>query len=181
MNDVVEMMIRTSLDEMDKCIDEARKYLLQQQVFNQFIGAFSQNASQLLALVSNPAICIVDKDGNKHYMVGGERWKLFMITTFFCSVDGNEGCKVIKCTNPATNSVDEFCTTKELARRALEEYESVYDLGIQQVMDINDKMSGLVKLQNNSDKLNVLSEVSKMIRESIEGQLDLYKIDKTGN
>ena len=113
-------------------------------------------------------------------MVGGERWKLFMVTEFFNSVDGDEGSKIIKCTNPSTNSVDEFCTTKELAKRALEEYENVYDMGIERVMAINDKMSGLINIQNNSDKLNVLAEVAGMIRESIEGQLALYKIDKTG-
>lgn len=181
MNEVVEMMIRHSIDDLDKCIAEARKYILQTEVFNQLIGAFSQNASQLLALVSNPAICVLDKQGNKHYMVGGERWKLFMVTEFFNSVDGDEGSKIIKCTNPSTNSVDEFCTTKELAKRALEEYENVYDMGIERVMAINDKMSGLINIQNNSDKLNVLAEVAGMIRESIEGQLALYKIDKTGN
>lgn len=180
MNEVVEMMIRHSVDDLDKCITEARKYILQTEIFNQIIGAFSQNASQLLALVSNPAICVLDKQGNKHYMVGGERWKLFMVTEFFNSVDGDEGSKIIKCTNPSTNSVDEFCTTKELAKRALEEYENVYDMGIERVMAINDKMSGLINIQNNSDKLNVLAEVAGMIRESIEGQLALYKIDKTG-
>lgn len=180
MNEVVEMMIRHSVDDLDKCITEARKYILQTEIFNQLIGAFSQNASQLLALVSNPAICVLDKQGNKHYMVGGERWKLFMVTEFFNSVDGDEGSKIIKCTNPSTNSVDEFCTTKELAKRALEEYENVYDMGIERVMAINDKMSGLINIQNNSDKLNVLAEVAGMIRESIEGQLALYKIDKTG-
>lgn len=180
MNEVVEMMIRHSMDDLDKCITEARKYILQTEIFNQIIGAFSQNASQLLALVSNPAICVLDKQGDKHYMVGGERWKLFMVTEFFNSVDGDEGSKIIKCTNPSTNSVDEFCTTKELAKRALEEYENVYDMGIERVMAINDKMSGLINIQNNSDKLNVLAEVAGMIRESIEGQLALYKIDKTG-
>ena len=181
MNNVVEQMIRASVDELDKCTTEAKKYLLQGDMFNRYIGAYAQNASQLLSLVSNPAICVLDIEANRHFMVGGERWKLFMVAALFTRENGTDGIKTIKCTNPATNSVDTFTTSKQQATQALEEYETMYDQGIERVMRINDLMSGLYKIESNSDKLKVLEEVTSIIHGAIEEQFAMYKAIENGN
>ena len=174
-------MIDMAVTDLDAILDEAKKYLLSNDMFVRCIVQFQQNAGQLINIISSPAIRINDTSGKVHFMVAGEKWKLFMAANFFYAPGGNEGHKVINCTNPITYKFDTFVVSKEDAIKALNDYEEVYDRSIKNVMDINDKVSSLAELQQNSEKLNVLREVVTMIRNGIKANRDFYDTAMNGH
>lgn len=177
----INNMIDMTITDLDKLLDEAKKYILSNDMFVRCIVQFQTTAAQIINIISTPAIKVVDTSDKVHFMVAGEKWKLFMAASFFYSPNGDEGNKVINCTNPITYKFDTFTVSKQGAIRALNDYEEVYDQSIRTVMDINDKLSTLADLKQNSDKLNVLREVVTMIRKGIEANRELYDIAMNGN
>lgn len=177
MNSVIDQAVT----ELDKMLDEAKKYILSNEMFIRYVVQFQQAAAQLINIISTPAIKVTDIQGNVHFIVAGEKWKLFMAAQFFYSPNGNEGQKVINCTNPITYTYDTFTITKNEAISALNNYEEVYDISIKNVMDINDKVSSLSSVNSNTDKLNILREVVGMIRKSIETNREIYKTAMSGH
>ena len=177
----VNTMVDMAITELDKILDEAKKYVLANEMFMQYIVQFQKYAANLISIMSNPAIRVNDVRGKVHFMVAGEKWKLFMAAQFFYAPDGNEGTKFISCTNPISYKYDTFLVSKNDAIKALNDYEEVYDMSIQTVMDINDKVASLANMTSNSDKLNVLREVVVMIRNGIETNRSVYKTAMTGH
>lgn len=174
-------MIDLSIDNLDSLLKECRSYLLQKDVFDRGIVAWQQQASGLIQLITTPAISIRDVDGKNHFIVAGEKWKLFMRLNLFYSERGNEGRSKIVCTNPVDFTCDEFEIDKACVIKALRDYEEVYDAAIKDVMSINDKVATLQNLNTNGDKLDVLQDATNLIRSAITRNRDLNNIAANGN
>ena len=168
--DSVNTMIDNALGMLESLLNESRKYLLQTDMFNKYMQEFSGGVAQLLNSLMTPPIAVHDVNGKSHFIVPGERWKLFMRASFFYSDAGNEGVSEVTCTNPVTLSADTFKVSKADCIKALQNYESLYDRGIQTVMKINDMMLEIQKKNSNSEKLNGTLDILGMIKATLKEQ-----------
>jgi len=181
LNSNVNKMIDTAIDNLDKILIESRKYLLQKEVFDRCIAAWQRQATDLIQLITTPAIAIRDVNGKIHFMVTGEKWKLFMRLNLFYSEKGSEGRSTIICTNPVEFICDKFEVDKSCVIKALRDYEEIYDASIMDVMAINDKVAALQSLNSNGEKLDNLQEASNMIRAAIKRNREITDVVAHGN
>ena len=181
MNDNVSKIVNDSISGLYKIIDEAKKYMLQKEMFDRFIAAYQSEAVGLIQMITNPAITIRDVEGKIHYVVSGEKWKILMTSMYFYSLNGNEGQRVLNCTNPIDFKFDSFVVDKACCIKAMMNYEELYDLDIKTVMEINDKVMSLASLNTNGEKLDVLREVTDMIKVGITRNQEVYSVNKLGN
>ena len=181
LNNSVNDMIDLALDNLDALLKECRNYLLQKEVFERGIAAWQQQAAGMLQLITTPAIPIMDVNGKIHFIVAGEKWKLFMRINLFYSEKGNEGCSKMMCTNPVDFTCDEFEVYKADIIKSLRDYEEIYDAAIKDVMAINDKVASLKDIISNGDKLTVLQEATDLIRGAIKRNREITVIVANGN
>ena len=180
MNARISKMVEDSIGGLYKIIEEAKKYMLQKEMFDRFIGMYQSEAANLLQMITAPAIVIRDVTGKIHYVVAGEKWKIIMTQLYFYSINGNEGQRVLNCTNPIDFKFDSFVVDKACCSKAMKDYEELYDAGIKQVMEINDKVMSLASLNTNGEKLDVLVKVTDMIKEGITRNQQVYESHKSG-
>lgn len=180
-NNKVNNMVDESVKELYTIIDKARTCMLQKEYFDQCIVVYQTKAFQLIQMITTPAIVIRDVEGKVHYVVASEKWKIMMTGMYFYSEKGNEGQRTLNCTNPIDLKYDSFVVDKDGCKKAMQDYEELYDANIQIVMDINNKVMGIASLNTNSEKLDVLKEVTDMIKRGIERNKEVYEIVKSGN
>lgn len=180
-NGLADEMINAAIGQLRSMLKDAKQYVLQKEYFDRYLGVFANASAQLISTISNPAIRVFDIEGKMHFLVASEKWKLFMVAEFFYSVNGNEGQKEIHCTNPIEMKYDTFIIDKKNAIKAMNDYETLYDDNIRRIMDINDLMSTIQGIANNSDKLKVLESVIGMIEDAVKANHEFYEISKSGN
>lgn len=160
-------MMNGMLKQLELLANESKKYLLQPAKFRELFGQFTYGAAQVLQLVSSPAIRITDKDGEIHFIVGGEKWKLFaamMSIDHEYSTDGEKQATIV-CTNPVQMCVESFEVTAINILTSMNDYEKIYNEGIISVMKINDKMNELAALTSCGDQqsgmLGIIEDLKK--------------------
>ena len=177
----MQMVINNTIAQMEKLVNDIETNIDKPTNFNLAIRTFNNAAAELISFISNPAIRVVDTSGKSHFMVGGEKWKLFMTINLFYSLNGDEGVREIVCTNPVDLKCDKFIISKTAAIEALRNYESLYDTGIQHVMTINAEAGNLINAATNPEKVEVLRKTVGLIKEAMASQLSFYDAVKKGS
>ena len=172
---IYNQMLSGVVRSIDEVASEAQKYLLENEIFGKRAQMFIQIVSHAIQIINTPAIRLVDINGEDHYIVAGEKWKVF--AAIIADIPGT-ALRPIVATNPFTMKVDRYETTKENAIEALVNYEETYNQTIDAVMEINMKMVNLQNLPSNNDKVKVIREVGEIIKELQNYMSDYYK-DKT--
>lgn len=171
---VYSKMMNGMVKQLEMLTAESKKYLLQPAQFRQAFSQFTYGAAQVLQLVSSPAIRISDKDGETHFIVAGEKWKLFAgMMTLQYTVNITE--VTITCTNPVHMCVETFNVVADNIMTAIYNYESVYNDGIIAVMKINDKMSALAELSSCGDQHKGMTEIIEELKKTGEALDKYYK------
>lgn len=167
-------MMNGMLKQLEKLAAESKKYLLQPVQFRQAFSQFTYGAAQILQLVSSPAIRINDKDGETHFIVAGEKWKLFAgMINIQHTVNVTE--TTITCTNPVHMCVETFNVEANDIMTAINNYEAVYNDGIVAVMKINDKMNALAELTSCGDQHKGMTEIIEELKKTGEALNKYYK------
>lgn len=169
---IYNQMLSGVVRSIDELASESQKYLLENEKFGQCAQYFIQIVSQAIQIINTPAIRLVDTAGEDHYIVAGEKWKVF--AAIIAGIPGTE-LRPIVATNPFTMKVDRYTITKENAMEALVNYEETYNQTIDAVMEINMKMVNLQNLPSNNDKVKVMREVGEIVKELQNYMTDYYK------
>lgn len=169
---IYEEMSKAAMGQMDAIMNEAKKYMLQPQQFDQYLGAFSQGASQIMQLVSNPAIMVRDINGCKRFIVAGEKWKLYNFLLIKPEAEGN-----IRYTNPITAQFECSPVSKNSVIACLAEYEDVYNSVIEKVMEINALMNKLQTTTLCGDKYKIMEEVIDVLNVALQWTRDYYNVN----
>ena len=177
----MQLAINNTISQMEKLVNDIEANINQPTTFNMAIRTFSGAASELISFISNPAIRVVDTSGNSHFMVGGEKWKLFISIDIYHSVNGNDEIREMTFTNPVDLKYETILISKRAAAQALQDYESLYDSGIQNVMRINAEAANIAKASTNIEKVAVLRKTIELIKEAMKVQLDFYSSIKQGS
>lgn len=170
---IFSQMINGVTANIDMIITQGQRLIFEKEKFAQLANTFVQLIGQSIQLISTPAILIKDTNDNDHYMVAGEKWKLF--SALVLTIDETD-LRSFVVTNPFSMKADEFTSTKLKVTEALMNYEEVYNRTIDVVMNINLLM---VKLQNqtsNGDMLNVMREAKDLLTEYKDYANDYYKM-----
>ena len=117
---IYNQMLSGVVRSIDELASESQNYLLEKEKFGQCAQYFIQIVSQAIQIINTPAIRLVDTNGEDHYIVAGEKWKVF--AAIIADIPGT-ALRPIVATNPFTMKVDRYETTKENAMEALINYE----------------------------------------------------------
>lgn len=169
---IYNQMLSGVVRSIDELASESQKYLLENEKFGQCAQYFIQIVGQAIQIINTPAIRLVDTAGEDHYIVAGEKWKVF--AAIIADIPGT-ALRPIVATNPFTMKVDRYETTKENAMEALVNYEETYNQTIDAVMEINMKMVNLQNMTSNNDKVKVMREIGEIIKELQNYMTDYYK------
>ena len=154
-------------------MDNARKVLLDTNQFNEMMSNIVYGLSQGMQIINNPAILVRDIDNNAHFMVGGEKWKLFSAMVLWGQVTETTNF-TMKCTNPINNTYDVFETTRDKVQTAIIEYEKIYDENIELIMEINSMMNEIQQKPSNGDKLKAMELVLDRFNNAIDAMNAYY-------
>jgi len=167
---IYKKMMSGAFEQLQKLLDESKKYLLQPPTFQRAIGEFSFGVSQLLQLFANPALKIKDTEGLSHFIVGGEKWKLFVAWKLI--EQGSPEAKIV-CTNPVAMAIEEFNVNDACLCTCFAQYEAIYNEGIMQVMMTNDKMNTIAAMQTCGDQHKTMTEILETLH-AMGDALDKY-------
>ena len=179
MDNIYSVMTAQLTSQIRMLMDNARKVLLDNNQFNEMMSNIVYGLSQGMQIVNNPAILIKDIHDNSHFMVGGEKWKLFSAILLWDKVNETTNF-TMKCTNPINNSYDVFETSREKVQNAIIEYERVYDENIELIMEINTMMNQIQAYTSNGDKLKAMEQVLDRFNAAIAA-MNMYYGQKPGS
>lgn len=165
-------MLNGITSNIDMLVTQGQKLIFEKEKFAQLANTYVQLIGQTIQLINTPAILIKDTNDKDHYMVAGEKWKLFSALVLPINETDLRSFVV---TNPFIMKADEFTTTKTKVIEALMNYEEVYNKTIDMVMNLN---LLIIKLQNqtsNGDMLNVMRESKDLLLEYKDYTNDYYK------
>lgn len=170
---IYDQTVEQIFAQLNQCISEGRKKLLEPKSFEMYYGGFIQIISQSISFFSTPAIIIKDNQGSKYAIVAGEKWKLLTYMIYYGSTSTKE--VTIKFTNPLTMNVSETVTTPAACADAMVAYEPVYDFAITKVMDLNSLMLALQTAPTNGDKLKAMGDIIDVLRAIANNTKDYYQ------
>ena len=165
-------MLNGITSNIDMLVTQGQKLIFEKEKFAQLTNTYVQLIGQTIQLINTPAILIKDTNDKDHYMVAGEKWKLFSALVLPINETDLRSFVV---TNPFIMKADEFTTTKIKVIEAIMNYEEVYNKTIDMVMNLN---LLIIKLQNqtsNGDMLNVMRESKDLLIEYKDYTNDYYK------
>ena len=164
------MVISQILDQIYKtaanCLDECNKYILMPEQFDQQAEQFCYIIGQAASVLSSPPIIVVDVDNEAHYCSSTEKWKLF--APFIVNDSSAEDELVsLAVSNPNTNTLDRFKTTKKLIQYALICYENTYNTNIEKLVSINELF---IKTRSMVSRTDRLQEYRKLLDSLVESK-----------
>ena len=169
---IYSKMMTGCFAQLQKLVDESKKYLLQPPAFQRCIGEFSYGCSQLLQLFANPALKIQDTEGENHFIVAGEKWKLLVAWNL---IEKGAADATIVCTNPIALAIEEFIVNDAGLTACFAGYEALYNEGILNVMKINDAMNDLGKMQSCGDQQKAMVDILDQLH-AMEKVLNEYYV-----
>lgn len=170
---IYSKMMTGCFAQLQKLVDESKKYLLQPPTFQRCIGEFSYGCSQLLQMFANPALKIQDTEGGNHFIVAGEKWKLFVAWKL---IDKGAAEATIVSTNPVALAIEEFTVNDAGLSACFAGYESLYNEGIINVMKINDAMTDLGKMQSCGDQQKAMAAILDQLH-AMGNTLNAYYVE----
>lgn len=147
------------------CLDDCSKFILMPEQFDQQAERFAYHISQAVNLLSSPPISVMDVNNEVHYCTSAEKWKLFM--PFMNPGVGPEDEVILAVTNPQTNTLDKFKTTRTIIYYAMISYENLYNKNIDRILEINEIFMKTQSMPSRSDRLQEYRNLVNSLMENL--------------